>query len=139
MTFSPEIPLTHTICKNSIPGEMGMNIDKDHVRRRIRQTLKDKEIDRPGNLTRDTCQIWENLHNVGRTMEPKSVQILIPYFGLLVFGFLVTLVAWFSFHFFTSWPSCLSKCDQKWNTNYEMNETLFEFLKRHFLFCTGYF
>ena len=49
--------LTHTICKNSIPGEMGMNIDKDHVRRRIRQTLKDKEIDRPGNLTRDTCQI----------------------------------------------------------------------------------
>ena len=57
LTFSPEIPLTHTICKNSIPGEMGMNIDKDHVRRRIRQTLKDKEIDRPGNLTRDTCQI----------------------------------------------------------------------------------
>ena len=54
---TPEIPLTHTICKNSIPGEMGMNIDKDHVRRRIRQTLKDKEIDRPGNLTRDTCQI----------------------------------------------------------------------------------
>ena len=53
-----------------------MNIDKDHVRRRIRQTLKDKEIDRPGNLTRDTCQIWENLHNVGRTMEPKSVWIL---------------------------------------------------------------
>ena len=87
---SPEIPLTHTICKNSIPGEMGMNIDKDHVRRRIRQTLKDKEIDRPGNLTRDTCQIWENLHNVGRTMEPKSVWILIWIFEK-TFSFLYRL------------------------------------------------
>ena len=37
----------------------------------------------------------------------------IPYFRLLVFGILVTLVAWFSFHFFPSCPSCLAKCKQR--------------------------
>ena len=35
---------------------------------------------------------------------------IILYFRLLFFGILVTLVAWFSFHFF---PSCLSKCKQR--------------------------
>ena len=36
-----------------------------------------------------------------------------PYFRLLVFGILVTLVAWFSFRFFPSSPSCLAKCKQR--------------------------
>ena len=34
-------------------------------------------------------------------------------FHLLVFGILVTLVAWFSFHFFPSCPSYLAKCKQR--------------------------
>ena len=37
----------------------------------------------------------------------------IPYFRILVFGILVTLVAWFSFSFFLSCPSCLAKCRQR--------------------------
>ena len=37
----------------------------------------------------------------------------IPYFHLLVFGSLVTLVAWFSFRFCPSCPSCLVKCKQR--------------------------
>ena len=39
----------------------------------------------------------------------------IPYFCLLVFGILVTLVAWFSFHFFifSFCPSCLAKSKQR--------------------------
>ena len=37
----------------------------------------------------------------------------IPYFRLLVFGILVTLVAWFSFCFFLSCSSCLAKCKQR--------------------------
>ena len=39
--------------------------------------------------------------------------LFIPYFRLLVFGILVTLVAWFSFCFFPSCPSCLAKCKQR--------------------------
>ena len=35
----------------------------------------------------------------------------IPYFRLLVFGILVTLVVWFLF--FPSCPSCLAKCKQR--------------------------
>ena len=38
----------------------------------------------------------------------------IPYFRLLVFGILVTLVAWFSFRFFPSCPSCPSILKIKW-------------------------
>ena len=37
----------------------------------------------------------------------------IPYFHLLVFGILVTLVAWFSFRFFPSCPFCFPKCKQR--------------------------
>ena len=44
----------------------------------------------------------------------KPIYVLfIPYFRLLVFGILVTLVAWFSFWFFPSGPSCLEKCKQR--------------------------
>ena len=37
----------------------------------------------------------------------------IPCFHHLVFGILVTLVTWFSFHFFPSCPSYLAKCEQR--------------------------
>ena len=40
------------------------------------------------------------------------IVLFILYFCLLVFGILVTLVAWFSFFFFPSCPSCLAKCKQ---------------------------
>ena len=44
----------------------------------------------------------------------SSLSVLfIPYFCLLVFGILVTLVAWFSFCFFLSCLSCLAKCKQR--------------------------
>ena len=40
--------------------------------------------------------------------------LFIPYFRLLVFGSLVTLVAWFSLRFFPlSCPSCLAKSKQR--------------------------
>jgi hypothetical protein len=65
----------------------------------------------------------------------------IPYFRLLVFGILVTLVAWFSFRFFLlghlvlqnvnkdyviflCFRNFLAKSDQKPKTKYGMNETL---------------
>ena len=37
----------------------------------------------------------------------------IPYFRLLVFGIIVTLVAWFSFPYFPSCPYCLVICKQR--------------------------
>ena len=40
----------------------------------------------------------------------QTIVSFIPYFRLLVFGILITLVAWFSFRFF---PSCLAKCKQR--------------------------
>ena len=42
-----------------------------------------------------------------------TIVSFIPYFRLLVFGILVTLVAWFSFQFFPSCPPCLAKCKQR--------------------------
>ena len=36
-----------------------------------------------------------------------------PIFSPFVFGILVTLVGWFSFHFFLSSPFCLAKCEQR--------------------------
>ena len=48
------------------------------------------------------------------TKEKPSFNVLfIPYFCLLVFGILVSLVACFSFRFFLSCPSCLAKCKQR--------------------------
>ena len=65
--------------------------------------------------------------------------MFIPYFHLLVFGILVTLVAWFSFHFFSVLPilqnvnkdyviflyflNFVAKSDQKPNTKNGMNKT----------------
>ena len=49
----------------------------------------------------------------------------IPYFHLLVFGILVTLVAWFSFRVFLSCPSCLEKCKQRLKFIYSEKATKF--------------
>ena len=48
-----------------------------------------------------------------RTAKMNSCVSFISYFRLLVFSILVTLIAWISFHFFPSCPSCLAKCQQR--------------------------
>ena len=48
-----------------------------------------------------------------RLFSMRKKVFLILYFRLLVFGILVILVAWFSFYFFPSCPSCLAKCKQR--------------------------
>ena len=48
--------------------------------------------------------------SVEKTDRMVHYCLFIPYFHLLVFGILVTLVAWFFLVFF---PSCLAKCKQR--------------------------
>ena len=48
----------------------------------------------------------------GKNNSAMIVSFL-PNFCLSVCGILATLVAWFSFGFFPSCPSCLAKCEQR--------------------------
>ena len=53
----------------------------------------------------------DNIGNI--TYSALFIVSFTPYFRLLFFGILVTLVVWFSFRFFPSCPSCLAKCKQR--------------------------
>ena len=64
-------------------------------------------------LTTDTKLSYTKQTWVKSFKYMKSCVSFIPYFCLLVFGILVTLVAWCSFCFFLSCPSCLAKCKQR--------------------------
>ena len=89
-------------------------------------------------LIKPKCDSWLSLELCTSICVP--IVLFIPYFCLLVFGILVTLVEWFSFRFFPSYPSCLAnvnkdyviffypcnfaaKNDQTPKTNNGMNET----------------
>ena len=57
--------------------------------------------------------LWGNIHEFHNVWSGYNCKENPIQFRLLVFGILVTLVAWFSFRFFPSFPSCLAKCKQR--------------------------
>ena len=58
---------------------------------------------------------WDNFYHLYMTIiRAWTINLLfIPYFCLLVFGILVNLVAWFSFHFLLPCPYCVAKFKQR--------------------------